>query len=470
MKTNVIARGGPKPVTHEGTTTLHQSPYRELRRAALLTLLFEDTFYEGGAGVAARIASLVPKVSPVQVADLAVEARTRLYLRHLPLFLVRELARIPGNGSLVAATLAQVIERPDELGEYLALYFKDDKAIPLSAGSKRGLAAALKKFDEATLAKYDRDAVFKLRDVLRLVHARADGGVKKRGGTYAKPTATPGQGEVWGRVISRTLKVPDTWEVALSSGADKKATFERLLREKKLGGLAFLRNLRNMVEAHVDEALIRERFSGGFKYVMPFRFIAAARHAPRFEDLIEAAMLRACEGLPVLRGTTALIVDTSPSMWQDKISAKSELTRFDAAAALAILAREMCESVHIWAFNSKAYEIRPRRGFALRDDLAKTQGGSSCGGLAVAAANARGYDRIIVLTDGQWHVMRSDDRHYGMLSAGDAKDVAPAPLTGKAYMVNVAPYQYGYTTGHWQSVDGWSERILDFIAESEQLD
>ena len=107
---------------------------------------------------------------------------------------------------------------------------------------RKGLARAIAKFDEYELAKYDRDSAVKLRDVLRLV----------------RPTPKDeAQSALWKRVKERTLTMPDTWEVALSGGADKKATFERLLRERKLGYLALLRNLRNMVQAGVDVDLVR---------------------------------------------------------------------------------------------------------------------------------------------------------------------------------------------------------------------
>lgn len=451
MRTNV-AVVGPDTRTHEGTPAARLTPIKKLRRAVLSTLLWESTFYEDGNSIAKRIAALVPRVRPEQVAALAVEARDAMHLRHVPLFLVRELARIRGCGPLVADTLARVIQRPDELTEYLSLYWRGqadaDKA-PLSAGSKRGLARAVAQFSEYALAKYDRDAAYKLRDVLRLTHAKP------------KDAA---QAALWKRVVARDLATPDTWEVALSGGADKRETFERLLRDGRLGDLAFLRNLRNMVEVNVDPALIREGFTRPFSKLLPFRFIAAARHVPRLEPDIERAMLRCLDGMPKLAGTTALVIDTSPSMWGAKVSAKSELDRFDAAAALAILARELCESVHVWAFNSQAYEIPARRGFALRDALAATKDGASCGGLAVQAANERGYDRIVVLTDGQWHYPDAG----GGWHMGAAQIVSPQPLTAQAYMVNLAPYQHGVGYGKWVGIDGWSEQILAYIAAHER--
>ncbi len=459
MRTNV-AVAGPDTRTHEGTPAPRLTPIKALRRSVLASLLWEDSFYDTGNQIAASIVALVKQCKAEAVAALAVDARDAMYLRHVPLFLVRELARVKGNGTLVAETLTKIIQRPDELTEYLALYWKDNKDAPLSAGSKRGLARAFAKFNAYSLAKYDRDAAVKLRDVLRITHA--------------KPRNID-QSALYKQVIARTLETPDTWETELSGGKAPKATWERLLSEQKLGGLAFLRNLRNMVSAGVDASLIAERFQGPFEKVLPFRFISAARHVPRLESLIEIAMLRSIQALPKLAGTTALVIDTSPSMWQAKVSAKSELDRFDAAAALAILARELCADVHLWAFNTRAYEIPARHGFALRDALAATQAGASCGGLAVKAANARGYDRIIVLTDGQWHFMSDGldfNPHSRNAGEGKAQDVSPAPLTDKAYMVNVAPYQHGIGGGRWQSIDGWSERILDYIVavEREPLD
>lgn len=457
MRSNVAAVG-PRTVTHEGTPAPHLTPIKQLRRSVLTSLLWEDAFYESGSQIGATITALIPQCKAADVAALAIEAREQMYLRHVPLLLVRELARVKGNGSLVTETLARVIQRPDELSEYLALYWRDAKSDTekdaVSAASKRGLARAFGKFSAYQLAKYDRDAAVKLRDVLRITHA------KPKDATQAA---------LWKQVIARTLETPDTWETELSGGKAPKDTWERLLRENKLGGLAFLRNLRNMTAAKVSEDLIRARLEGPFEKVLPFRFISAARHAVRLEPELERAMLRCTTDLPKLAGVTALVIDTSPSMWGTKVSAKSELDRFDAAAALAILARELCESVHVWAFNERAYEVPARRGFALRDTLAATKGSASCGGLAVAAANDRGYDRIIVLTDGQWHFMANGSpfAQNQYLRDGKAQDVSPTPLTDKAYMINVAPYVHGVGGGKWQSVDGWSERILDYIRALE---
>src|SRR5271163_2942165 len=132
--------------THEGAVAQNVGPKQELRRSVLTCLLWEDTFYEKGNDIAARIARLVRENKPEDVAALAREARENMHLRHVPLFLVRELARRKGAGPLVADTLERVIQRADELGEFVAMYWKERKQ-PLSAGVKRGLARAFVKFD-----------------------------------------------------------------------------------------------------------------------------------------------------------------------------------------------------------------------------------------------------------------------------------------------------------------------------------
>jgi hypothetical protein len=438
---NVWKRMFPGAVarTHEAAVAQRADAKTELRRSVLTCLLWEDTFYEKGSAIAKHIAELVAKTEPADVAALACEARDAMQLRHAPLFLVRELARRKGAGPLVADALERVIQRADELGEFVALYWKERKQ-PLSAGSKRGLARAFTKFDAYQLAKYDREAVVKLRDVLFLCHA--------------KPKNAE-QAAVWKNLVENTLDSPDTWEVALSAGKDKRENFERLLREGKLGGMAVLRNLRLMLAAGVEPSLIRERLEKGVARALPFRFVTAARHAPKLEESLEKAMLRGISGLGELAGSTGLVVDVSGSM-DAALSNGSETTRIDAASGLAILLREKAEEFCIATFSDACVELPPRRGFALRDAISGSQAHS---GTYLQRAleqlrekrEWRDLSRLIVITDEQ--------SHDGILPA----------WTERAYVVNVAPYKYGISYGNrWTHVDGWSERVVDYIAAVEE--
>jgi hypothetical protein len=404
MKLNILKFAHlARPRTHEGAPAAAITPEQALRRSVLACMLWENEFYESGVTIADRIRELVPQVEPARVAALAVEARSSMKLRHAPLLLVREMARHATHRALVAQSLTSIIQRADELAEFIAIYWSGGRA-PLSAQVKKGLAASFTKFDEYALAKYDRASVVRLRDVLFLSHA--------------KPVDAE-QAALWKRLIAGELATPDTWEVALSTGQgdNKRATWERLLSERKLGALALLRNLRNMKDAQVDERLVLDALAAmKTDRVLPFRFLAAARHAPQWEEPLESAMVRAIAGRDKLPGHTVLLVDVSGSM-NVPLSRRSEMQRTDAAYGLAILLREIAEKVSIYTFSNEARLVPPRRGFALRDAMEASQphSGTYLGKAldAVNEAKHAPYDRIIVITDEQSHDRISAPRGTG---------------------------------------------------------
>lgn len=418
-------------------------PVALLRRLTMAHMLWEDGFYWDGKEAAVALAEAIVNVRPEVVRDMAIEARTKMRLRHLPLYMARVMASLPTHRHLVAETLAQVIQRPDELAEYVALYWKQGRR-PLSAQSKKGLAAAFTKFDEYQLAKYNRlDAPVKLRDVLFLCHARPR--------TYEQKL-------VWEHLINGTLTVPDTWEVAISAtrGKNKKEEWTRLLTEQRLGGMALLRNLRNMSQEGVDAGLIRQSLAQARTgRILPFRYIPAAAAAPQFRPELEQMMFRSLAGVPQLPGRTVVVVDVSGSMFTSKITARSEMDRFDAAAALAILAREICQEIMTIGFSTSASIVEPRRGFALRDAIRAIPTAGNWTNLQAATelANHQAYDRCIVITDEQ----------------GQTPPLPPRPGT-KAYMINVANDRNGIGENRgWRSITGWSEAVLDYIAVEEGL-
>jgi 60 kDa SS-A/Ro ribonucleoprotein len=408
---------------------------KQLTRMVLASMLWEKNFYLDGKAHADIVQALVAKVDPDRVSVLAMAARDKFKLRHIPLLLTRELARL---GKLSSDTLAAVIQRPDEMGEFLSLYWSSGKT-PVANQVKKGLAKAFVKFNEYQLAKHDKNsAAVSVRDVMFVAHP--------------KPQSVE-QEALFKRVANQELVTPDTWETQLSAGADKKETFTRLMSEKKLGALAFLRNLRNMVQAGVNEGDIRAyALTVDASKVLPFRYIAAARIVPQFEDMLEAMMFRSLAGVEKLPGKTLLMVDVSGSMFGVPVSAKSDLDRFDAAAALAMLCKEKCDSVDIYSFSNSAVRVAPRSGFALRDAIHGSQnhGGTNLGA-SLAQVGTSQYDRVIVLTDEQ-----SYDR---------PKD----PKVQHAYILNVGSYQNGVNHEAWTTITGFSEAVFDYIVESEKF-
>ncbi len=426
----------PAGTTHEGAPAVRINAEQALRRSVMSCLLWENGFYEDGQEISKRIEELAAQVPADKLAALAIEVRTEGKLRHVPLLLLAILCKTGSGSRLVSDTIYQTIQRPDELAELLAVYWRNGKD-SLSSQLKKGLARAFTKFSEYQIAKYNRDNAIKLRDVLFLAHG--------------KPKDTE-QSDMWKRLISKQLAVPDTWEVALSAGEDKKATFTRLINEGNLGYLALLRNLRNMTESGFDDGLIREAIlagKGGFERVLPFRYVAAARIVPRFEPQLDAMLLKSIASLPKLSGKTAVLVDVSGSM-DEKLSGKSDMTRLDAGAALASIINS---DRRVFTFSDTIVEVPARAGMAGVDTIVKSQAHSSTNlGEALYNLNQQvPADRIIVITDEQSHDKVTYPEAYK-----------------KAYMINVASNKNGVGYGRWTHIDGFSENVIRFIHELEK--
>jgi hypothetical protein len=422
--------------THEGAPAKRISVSAQLRRSVLSCLLWEDEFYEDGQEIGARILDLAAQVPVEELAALAVEARQVFHLRHAPLLLAVALARRgTENRALIGDTVAAVIGRVDELAELVALYWRHNPDRMLSRQVRRGLRTAFGKFDAYQFAKYDFDKgkAVKLRDVLRLARP--------------KPR-DDAQSALFKAIKEQSLEAPDTWEVAAMRGMLGKDGWTRLVAENRLGYLALLRNLRNMDKAAVDPALVEAAILArrGARNVWPFRYVAAARACPRFERALDRALIEALGDMPALSGRTIVLVDVSGSM-QARMSARSDLTRMDAACTLAAI---IPGELRVFSFSGRTVEVPARRGMAGVDAIRGSQPhGSTMLGDAVATVNRLPHDRLIVITDEQSH------------------QAVPAPAARHAYMIDVASAKNGVGYGRWTHIDGFSEAVLRFVREAE---
>lgn len=438
MQSNTRRQPAPPAYTHAGVRAAPTNPIQQLRRSVLSCLLWESEFYESGEQIANRIRQLVSEVIKrhglAPVANLAIEARETQHLRHAPLMLVREMAR--HGGPLVSSTLTRVIQRADELAEFLSMYWAEGRT-PIAKQVRKGLANAFRKFDAYQLAKYNRDKAITLRDVMFMVH----------------PTPLDdAQAALWAWLANNELKAPDTWEVALSGGADKCETFTRLLLEEKLGYLALLRNLRNMAEAGVDPALVQRAILArkGAQNVLPFRYIAAVRAAPQFASQLNTALLACVQGSPKLPGRTAVLVDVSGSM-NAPLSDKSDLRRIDAAAALASVING--DSVRTFVYANNAVEVPTYQGLPGVDQIVRKVGGGTDLARGIQAVDKTEYDRLIVITDEQAQTYQTP---------------APKVPGARCYLINVASAQNGVGYGApWIHLDGFSEHVIRWIAALE---
>jgi len=268
---------------HEGAAAWRMTPEWELYTTIVTMMGTENKFYESGDDRVYRIADLVRKVDPVFVAQLAVYTRERMHLRSVPLLLLVELSLIHHGDSLVSRAVERTIQRADEITELLMCYQWRARMQSLKGVSHqllKGVAGAFNKFDEYQFAKYDRrNRKVTLADALVLAHPKA------------KDTR---QAEIFSKIMNGKLKTPYTWETELSAlghryfaseiekDEAKRVLWQQLVASRKMGYMATLRNLRNLVEVGVDEPTVDEvcRLLSDPEAVhrskqLPFRFFSA---------------------------------------------------------------------------------------------------------------------------------------------------------------------------------------------------
>ncbi|MFT5409041.1 MAG: 60 kDa SS-A/Ro ribonucleoprotein [Verrucomicrobiales bacterium] len=286
----------------------------------MLTSFLEDKFYRSGDATVKRMRTLVNQITDKEfVAKAAIYARNEAGMRSVSHLVASDLAHQVKGVDWTKRFFDKVVRRPDDVLEilacYMTLYGK-----PLPNSLKKGLGAALSRFDAYQLAKYRRGSCeLKLVDAVNLVH--------------------PPHSEALGALVDGTLAPAETWETKLTQAGQgddllevqkrqqKAAVWTELIRSRKLGYFALLRNLRNILEQApevTDEALemLVDRRLIDRSLVMPFRFRTAI-------DAIEKSQLKgsqkairalseavdtALANVPRFEGRTLVAMDCSGSM------------------------------------------------------------------------------------------------------------------------------------------------------------
>src|SRR5579859_2894255 len=262
-----------KTVNHVGAVAYEKNANFELI-STLLTSFVEDNYYKSKGSTLSGLASIVAKVDPLFAAKAAVYARTKFGMRSISHAVASELAKHVSGREWAKDFYASVVHRPDDILEILAYHF--GKKEKLSKAMQKGLATAIGKFDAYQLAKYKgEDKTVKLVDAINILHPTAtakNGTVSVEKQAYwdalsdkAKKEKKIKLSKLKAHVDISTLdalmlgflKSEGTWEAELSAAGQKatndeeKAEFKKkawikLIRDRKLGYFALLRNLRNI--------------------------------------------------------------------------------------------------------------------------------------------------------------------------------------------------------------------------------
>ncbi len=491
MKFNNKTKGKNKTLNHEGEEAYRLSPELELY-AAVLTSLMGDQFYEKTGQKIARIRKLIGENDPYFVAQLAIYAKEKMYLRSVPLVLAVELAKIHAGDQLISNLVNRVVLRADEITELLAYYQLANqrtglkKLGGLSKQIQKGLAMAFNRFDEYQFAKYNRDAEVRLRDALFLVHPKAK---------------DEGQQLLFDKIVNDTLQTPYTWETELSALGKQnfdspeakalafKNQWESLVDSGKLGYMALLRNLRNILQARVSAAHIEkiaQRLGNPLEVQrarqFPFRYLAAYRELkeldfPEVTVLVNALEKAVKASVANIQGfdahTKALVAcDVSGSM-QRAVSPKSKIQNFDIGLMLGMLLKYLCPSALTGMFGDtwKVIPVPQDNILFNVDTFYKREGemGYSTNGYLVLKyliGHQVRMDKIMIFTDCQlWNSHQSGESMAGLWK--EYKAMAPE---AKIYLFDLAGYGNSPLSVEGNGVyliAGWSDKVFEILEALE---
>lgn len=492
MKFNFAFKSKAKEtVNYEGAKAFVLTPQLELY-TAVATAGLSDQFYEKQSDKLIRLRELIAKNDPAFVAKLAIYAREQMYLRSIPLVLAVELAKSQSGNAVVGQLTNRVVQRADEITELLAYYAianeRNDvkKLNKLSKQLQKGLAAAFNKFDEYQFAKYNRDAAVKMKDALFLVHPKA------------KDEA---QQVLFDKIAKDELQVPYTWETELSAlgqlkydsaelkKAAVKAKWEELIESGKVGYMAMLRNLRNILEAEVSKEALKKvcAYIANEKAVanskqLPFRFLSAYRELKGMNngrvglllDALEQAVLYSAKNIAGFDDDTKVVIaaDVSGSM-RKPVSAKSKVLLYDIGLMLAMLLKNRCENAITGMFGDtwKMITVPNKNILANVQEFYRREGevGYSTNGYLVVEDLLRKnkvVDKVMLFTDCQlWNSNNNGENIANMWK--QYKKIAPA---AKLYLFDLAGY--GNTPLNVQRDDvyliaGWSDKIFNVLSAIE---
>ena len=274
------------------------------------------------------------------------------------------------------------------------------------------------------------------------------------------------------------MEIPETWETQLSARGNKKEVWEDLIRGKKLGYMAMMRNLRNIIKADPENlndvyAKLRDPVAVKKSKQLPFRFLSAYKTlkdeclgTSKTYDVLEDALDASIANLPKLPGKTVIAIDISGSM-SDPVSEKSDVRCYEIAMLLGLIANRICDDAIVYTFNNKVYNITVPKRISILNEVSKARctGGTYMELPFAAMIDQRvKADRIIILSDNECN---SSWRGTVQSYADQYRR-----QTGNDIWVHAVDLQgYGTQQFHGKKTNiiaGWSEKVFDFILLAEE--
>lgn len=331
--TKFNAKQTNKTVTHEGG-----DGYQKTDTGLLFDFLFgsflEDGFYEDKGERLRTLDKLIDCAiedhGPEFAAKLATFSRNELGMRSVSQYVAAKLNDKQFYGK--RDFYREFCHRPDDVSEVMSIV-QGQLHQKRSHALVRGFGDYLSDIDDYKLAKYKMSGkTYNMYDLVNITHA-------------SSPSID--------RLMKGTLKPADTWEnnISNSSADEKDSKWVEMVEGKRLGYMALIRNLNNIMDAAanegldaswVDEVLVPQIEDGDAirkSLVFPYRIFVAYKNL-RVNNLsvvkaLSNAFVESTKNMPQLDGSTGIVLDVSGSMHQS-ISERSDISILEASACYAI--------------------------------------------------------------------------------------------------------------------------------------
>lgn len=436
-----VKKESNKAISYEGGSVYNKNLVEDYLNN-LFSSFIEDGFYESKQEKMERFLDLTTEVGNQLgnefLAKTSVFARNELGMRSASQLIASYLNDKKFDNK--RAYYRNFCHRPDDVAEIFGAI--DMMGQKRSHATVRGCGDYLAKLNEYQLGKYKMlGKEYNMYDLINITHAKSSS---------------------VDDFMKGEIESPDTWEVKISTAkteAERAEEWIRLVKEDKLGYLALLRNLNNILNAMsitgidgllliedkivsklTDEASIKKSL------VFPYQIYCAYKnmktHPFMIDNALDKAFRIACGNMEKFEGKSVIMLDISGSM-EDRISSRSNITIKEVGAcyAAALYISQDCDFVKFGTDAKSCSYNKIDNVFNIISNMCEED---KCGyGTYIGAAFAeldKHYDRIFIISDMQ---IMSPRRYYSQREDGPASynDYCKEYGDAKCYSFDLGNYK-----------------------------
>lgn len=391
-----------KAVSYEGGDAYNKNLVEDYLNN-LFSSFIEDGYYESQKTKMERFLDLTTKVKNQFgnefLAKTSVFARNELGMRSASQLIASYLNDEKFDNK--RAYYRNFCHRPDDVAEIFGAI--DMMGQKRSHATVRGCGDYIAKLNEYQLGKYKMlGKEYNMYDIINITHTKS-----------ASVNS----------FMKNEIEAPDTWEVKISTAktdVERAEEWIRLVQEDKLGYLALLRNLNNIMNAMsttgndgfllIEDKIVSkltDEVSIKKSLVYPYQIYCAYKnmktHPFMIDNALDKAFRIACGNMEKFDGKSVIVLDVSGSM-EDRISARSNITIKEVGAcyATALYISQDCDFVKFGNYAKSCSYDKIDNVFSIINKMRKNDdcGYGTCIGTAFAELNEH-YDRIFIVSDMQ---------------------------------------------------------------------